>query len=1142
MKTILSILAAILIVPTLWSQSNTHLSEGINTYALIIGVSHYPHDSIKNLNFAHKDAEIFANFLTTPNGGSVPSRNIKLLTNRDATISNIYAGMEWLKSQVEENDEVYFYFSGHGDIEKGIFKLGFLLAHDTPYPNYKNNAVRIEDVNILANNLSVVNKANVVIVTDACHAGKLSGSDNLRVATLKEELFKKATQNETRIASCRPSEESQEGSQWGDGRGVFSFYFIQGLQGFADIGGDNNGEVTLDELDKFVSKNVKRDVNRIIKQNQNPVLDGKSDKVLAKVTSLNGVSREMVDASKAISNGKKSMSRIRSAQDEYFDLLNIAKLKEEWDFREVAEADVDQLMDFVLSEFPVESNISDTTNWASKLQSDIIVRNTFKQQLGAEIHNEVQKAIIAYLNGDQDELEKRKFINAENSDFGEYAYMLQTAMNLTPKNSFLYDLMEVKKFYFSGVASRLEISESSNVDSLLEVAFAAQEKALELDGKAAYIHNELGILHTIKEDYSEAIIKFEDAREIALNWPIPLYNLGRIHYLSDDFVSSDSLATMAINMKPNYVYGHLLKGDNALKFKNYVQAKDSYSRAIRFNSNCYLAYQGLAQAFMMSTDYSKANSNFNKVSLIVDSLKDIEPEFDFTFELPVHDLNQIDSLPEERVPLKCDMDNDEIPLEDLLANFTRAYCNYSHKNYDVAKQYFERVIKIDPSEPLAPYYLGRIYKDTGDFVSAEFYLLRSEKLQLSNKELEAKANEMHELRRCDDCDFRNVYLSASYNPVHNKYFLAEVNDSLGHYARVVEIYNEQIEAHHDQDFRQYLIPYKLLWTHYKNRGLYENAENVIQEYSRLQKNDGRKELYAFYKDMIDESIRSLEYEYKAGMLLYSIAKDNSDLIMSGDFSWWPLDHDFDENINLILPGTNFSVRRAEVMTNVCNDAISHLENGMLNKNSVDRGDIHFKLGELYAMRKNWKMVIENYVSANDFSPTHAFSLSELLPHLEADGIFISVYDLLIKMNNKGQVKYDDLFELAELSALASDFEASNALLNRLSNIVPIENPRINEISALNDLLSGAYDEALIKYNNIDESADSKYHLYTLCRINAALGNMAKAERLLKEADNKGFSEYWVLLNDPLIENLRNTELYNEILEKGLKTFENLKKN
>ena len=203
-------------------SANAQLTKG-NTYAVIAGISNYQDDKIKDLNYAHKDAEAFADHLTSVSGGSVPNENIKLLLNEDATISNIYAALNAVKQKIKSKDLLYFYFSGHGDVDDGLYKLGFLLAHDTPHKNYLTNAIRIEDINRLANDLSVQKNVKVVLITDACHSGKLV-RDN-RGSMLVGEQLSKVQKNEIRLASCEAEQLSQEGPVWGWRQRSFFFLF-----------------------------------------------------------------------------------------------------------------------------------------------------------------------------------------------------------------------------------------------------------------------------------------------------------------------------------------------------------------------------------------------------------------------------------------------------------------------------------------------------------------------------------------------------------------------------------------------------------------------------------------------------------------------------------------------------------------------------------------------------------------------------------------------------------------------------------------------------------------------------------------------------------------------------------------------------
>src|SRR5688572_30387968 len=81
-----------------------------NTYAVVIGISKYQSEGISQLRFANRDAQMFFNYLRSPEGGAVPQDNIRLLLDSTATNAAVYSALSWLTETVQENDLVYFYF------------------------------------------------------------------------------------------------------------------------------------------------------------------------------------------------------------------------------------------------------------------------------------------------------------------------------------------------------------------------------------------------------------------------------------------------------------------------------------------------------------------------------------------------------------------------------------------------------------------------------------------------------------------------------------------------------------------------------------------------------------------------------------------------------------------------------------------------------------------------------------------------------------------------------------------------------------------------------------------------------------------------------------------------------------------------
>jgi hypothetical protein len=64
-------------------------TSGPQRWAVIVGVSEYGNKGIPALSYADQDAEALASFLQTPEGGGFDRDHMRILVNRDATLSNL---------------------------------------------------------------------------------------------------------------------------------------------------------------------------------------------------------------------------------------------------------------------------------------------------------------------------------------------------------------------------------------------------------------------------------------------------------------------------------------------------------------------------------------------------------------------------------------------------------------------------------------------------------------------------------------------------------------------------------------------------------------------------------------------------------------------------------------------------------------------------------------------------------------------------------------------------------------------------------------------------------------------------------------------------------------------------------------------
>ena len=329
-------LLAVQFMSTVAAQVPTE--RGPQTFALVVGISQYQNSSIPRLTYADKDASLFAEWLQSKSGGSVPAYQLTLLTNEAASLANIYAALDWLKSRAGADDKVFIYFSGHGDVETDdTSSKGYLLAWNSPPTNYRNNAIGVADLNENANTLATINKAKVIIITDACHSGKMAG-DFYKGRALTAENLRLVLNNQVRLASCEAGEEAAEGPGWGGGRGVFSYHLLRGLQGLASP--QRNATVSVKSLDTFLKTSFSKDPGLALEKHiQHPVIDGNPFFQLATVDgpTLDALESTTSGATRPISAmpaGLQSLKPFgRQPIDFFFSIVQTAELDTILDFR-----------------------------------------------------------------------------------------------------------------------------------------------------------------------------------------------------------------------------------------------------------------------------------------------------------------------------------------------------------------------------------------------------------------------------------------------------------------------------------------------------------------------------------------------------------------------------------------------------------------------------------------------------------------------------------------------------------------------------------------------------------------------------------------------------------------------------------------
>jgi len=184
------------------------LGTGANRYAIIVGISNYP-GIANDLQYSDDDAQDIYNALTTLYGYS--SDNIHLLLDMGASFTAIQYAVNDIKAKAQADDEVLFFFSGHGasgkanDSDKEKIDEA-IVAHDG------SNLVPIWDGQ-LKDWFAGFDTSRIIFIFDSCLAG---GMTDLRAPG--------------RIINMACSERgmSYEDDSWQNGQ--FTYFFVdQGM-------------------------------------------------------------------------------------------------------------------------------------------------------------------------------------------------------------------------------------------------------------------------------------------------------------------------------------------------------------------------------------------------------------------------------------------------------------------------------------------------------------------------------------------------------------------------------------------------------------------------------------------------------------------------------------------------------------------------------------------------------------------------------------------------------------------------------------------------------------------------------------------------------------------------------------------------
>ncbi len=713
-------------------------NAGGKTWAVVVGISDYQDKDIPDLRFAHKDAEAFALWLQSPAGGSLDGDQLQVLINDKATAGRVAEALDALLERVQENDKVFIYFSGHGDVErKTLSQPGFLLCWDAPARVYMGGGTySLAYLQEVVATLSLQNKAKVTVIADACRAGKLAGSQ-IGGPQLTSANLQRQQANEMKILSCQSAEYSLEGTQWGGGRGVFSYHLMDGLYGLADRNED--GVVTLGELDRYLEDHVTAQAAPI---SQVPVLLGNKtdgiaiihDETLADINRIK--SGEMVYLSATDSRGIEDdvLAKLDSGIVKLYLAFKEAVIEKRY-FPDTLTVNAKPSADELYTTLLAEPGLSPlygamTRNYAAVLQDE--AQQTLNEFL--KTNEDLSFEVIAT---------KRLPIKVFTEKVKTYPRCLDRAAELLGEKHYMYAALKARKYFFEGYLlansnrnPNAELGERAlllfrqslkwqqeqpqvywQMSQVFGYSFRQPDSLEYYTRKALKLYpnwtkpilDAASVLIIEIKQYDRARMFLEmaslidsDSKEVLNNWA--LLSIGEKNYSEAERQLKNGLALDSINcaLWNNLGYLHLMT-------RRYDEAESSLKRALELDSTHISVLGNLGAVYNMTSRFAEAEPVLKK-AIAIDSTN-------FQSWVNLSYLYQITRRYSEAEPVLKKAIVLDSTNSHSWSNLGSLY--QSTRRYIEAEQVLKKAIMLDSTYAHAWNSLGSLYNNTGRSAEAE---------------------------------------------------------------------------------------------------------------------------------------------------------------------------------------------------------------------------------------------------------------------------------------------------------------------------------------------------------------------------------------------------------------------------------------
>jgi Flp pilus assembly protein TadD len=755
-------------------------------YAVVVGISDYQDVDISDLKFAHKDALAFADFLNSPAGGALDDDHLKVLINEQATQAQFGAALDWLWEMAGKNDKAIIYFSGHGDVEKkSLTQPGFLLCWDAPSKVYMGGgAFPLSMLQEVISTISVQNKAKVIMIADACRAGKLSGS-KVGGAQLTNANLAKQYSNEIKILSCQPDEFSIEGKQWGGGRGAFSFHLLEGLYGLADRNSDLS--INLLEIRSYLEEKVLTEVDP---HSQIPMTIGNGKERLTFVIP------ELLEQIKSDKNTQMPIFASAESKGIEEDVLeetdsNIVQI-----YLNFKKALTDRQFLFAEEGRP-ENDYADyyyqTLIKEPQLKK---LHSSMRRNYAAALQDDAQQTMNSWMKSSQHLVKREKKKRLLKKEFTKrimtFPACLERAAQLLGKSHYMYATLQARKHFFEGFLlanTNIEYNEEVGNKALVEFRRALQwepelpqtywqmahvfaYKLNQLDSAEVYGQKAIDLHPSWAKPYQD--LAFIYSRNKQLERAKPYLDQAMLLDSTDSFVWGTQSVYYARKKEYDLAEKYFIKALqlDSLNSNRYAslalfydmtnrlnEAEKYYKKAVQIDSTYVRAWIGLAYHYKDRRQYDEAQKYFKKALQLDSTLMDAHNNLGILYKLDrryyeaeiqykkiiqldstfgpawvnLGDLYLVSNQPKKAKAafLKTLQLENNPPFPHLWAYKGLGQLAIDKEQFEEAEKHFKKALELSPRFWEAYNYLGIVYTRIGRFEEAKSMLDKSLELEPS---------------------------------------------------------------------------------------------------------------------------------------------------------------------------------------------------------------------------------------------------------------------------------------------------------------------------------------------------------------------------------------------------------------------------